>query len=416
MDTPYCHGRKEAEELDRWNPLSNFRSRFHIPPDTVYMDGNSLGLLSKDAERSILRVLDEWKDLGIGGWMNGEQPWFVTGERLGARMALLVGAAGPEVIFTGTTTINIHQLVGSFYNPSGERSVILADELNFPSDLYALEGQVRIRNLDPEKHLVRVKAGKDRLLDEESIIKQMTPEIALVFLPSVLYRSGQLLDMEKLSAAAAERGIPIGFDCSHSAGAVPHYLSKWGVDFALWCSYKYLNGGPGAPAFLYVNHKHFNLLPSLPGWFGQQKERQFEMLPSFFPASGAGRWQISTPCILGSSPVEGALNITLEAGIERIREVSLRLTGFLADSLNTRLISEYGEFSILTPSGPHRRGGHIALTHPQAEDIYNKLLTRGIITDFRPPDIIRIAPVPLYNTFTEVCQVVDSLLNVVEKR
>jgi len=411
-DPKYCL--EAAERLDRENGLSLFRDRFYIPPGTVYMDGNSLGLLSRDAESSLLRVLDEWKTKGIGGWMDGETPWFWFAEKMGAMAAPLVGAGPDEVIFTGTTTVNIHTLVGSFYKPEGKRRRIIADELNFPSDIYALKGQLRLRGIDPDENLILTRSDDRGHLNEDEIIAQMDDRVALVFLPSVLYRSGQLLDIEKIASAASERNIPAGFDCSHSAGVVPHKFNEWGVDFALWCSYKYLNGGPGAAAFLYVNKKHFTLEPSLPGWFGSDKEKQFEMSTDFSPAPHAGRWQISSPGILGSAPMEGALKITMEAGIESIRETSLKLTDFLAGSLQTRLISKYPEFSIITPSEPHRRGGHIAISHPDAVRINEAMLARGIITDLRPPDIIRIAPVPLYNRYEEVFRVVNSILEIMD--
>lgn len=416
MGKPANYSPEKADRLDAENNLLQYRSRFYIPHGTVYMDGNSLGLLSSDAEKSLLRVLDEWKNLGIEGWMKGNPPWFWFPENTGANAASLVGAAKDEVIFSGTTTVNIHTLVGSFYNPKRRRTKILADEVNFPSDLYALKGQVRIKGLDPSRHLILAKADSDGLLDENSIIDQMNEEVALVFLPSVLYRSGQLLDLEKLSAAANRKGIPIGFDCSHSAGIVPHEFNKWGVDFALWCSYKYLNAGPGAAAFLYVSKKHFNKYPSLPGWFGQQKEKQFDMLSEFLPASDSGRWQISSPGIIGSAPMEGALKITLEAGIENIRKTSLQLTDFLAGSVKTEIEPEYPGFKVITPSEPRSRGGHIALQHPEAKYIYEELLSKGIITDLRPPNIIRIAPVPLYNTFREVRYVADSLMEIMKSR
>ena len=409
------YGTEQAALLDKENELSEFRSRFHIPQGKVYMDGNSLGLLSLDAERTMLRVLNEWKNLGIGGWMEGDIPWFRFAEEMGARAARLFGASEDEVVCTGTTTINIHTLAGSFYRPSGKRKKILADELNFPSDLYALKGQLKLRDIDPDENLVMVQADERGLLDEDEIIKLMTDEVALVFLPSVLYRSGQLLDIEKLAAAARERNIPAGFDCSHSAGVIPHRFSDWDVDFALWCSYKYMNAGPGASAFLYVNKKHFMLEPSLPGWFGSDKEKQFDMLTTFVPATSAGRWQISSPGILGSSPLEGALNITLEAGIETIRRVSMQLTEFLSGSIKERILPAHTYCRIITPEEPHRRGGHIAIEHPDAGKIYGQLLEAGIITDLRPPNIIRIAPVPLYNTFAEVTHTVETLKKILDQ-
>lgn len=412
MDSYLSQLAEKARNLDAKNILSQYRSRFYIPDGSVYMDGNSLGLLSADAERSLLRVLDEWKTQGIEGWMKGENPWFWFAEKTGARASGLVGATEKEVVLTGTTTVNIHTLIGTFYKPEDKRTLLIADELNFPSDIYALQGQIRLKGLDPDKHLIMAASDDRGFLTEDSIIELMNDRVALVFLPSVLYRSGQLLDVAKLTAAANERSIPIGFDCSHSAGVVPHHFNDWGVDFAVWCSYKYLNGGPGSAAFLYVNQKHFSLQPSLPGWFGNDKSTQFDMLTTFRPAASAGRWQISTPGILGSSPVEGALEMIMEAGIENIREGSLQLTGFLTECLETMVITKYPEFKILTPKQPNRRGGHIALMHPAASQINESLLKNRIITDLRPPDIIRIAPVPLYNTFEEVYRVAESITDI----
>ena len=407
---------EEARGLDRMNSLAGFRERFYIPPGTIYMDGNSLGLLSKDSEESLLRVLGEWKNLAIGGWMKGERPWFWFAEEMGHLASELVGAEKDEVILTGTTTINIHNLVGTFFRPDGSRNKILADSINFPSDLYALQGQLRNRGLDPESHLLLAGPGDDGLLDEDEIIGMMKDDVALVFLPSVLYRSGQLLDIERLTSAAHERDIMIGFDCSHSAGTVPHSFSKWGVDFALWCSYKYLNSGPGAAAFLYVNRKHFGLNPYLPGWFGYLKEKQFDMLTEFIPAPHSGRWQISSPGILGSAPAEGAMKIILKAGMTSIRNTSLQLTGFLAGSIRKRVMPLHDGFRIITPSEPRRRGGHIAVEHPEAVRINGALLKKGIIGDLRPPNIIRLAPVALYNTFEEVYRVTEAIREIMDKK
>ena len=407
---------EEARGLDRMNSLAGFRERFYIPPGTIYMDGNSLGLLSKDSEESLLRVLGEWKNLAIGGWMNGKRPWFWFAEEMGHLASELVGAGKDEVILTGTTTINIHNLVGTFFRPDGNRNKILADSINFPSDLYALQGQLRNRGLDPESHLLLAGPGDDGLLDEDEIIGMMKDDVALVFLPSVLYRSGQLLDIERLTSAAHERDIMIGFDCSHSAGTVPHSFSKWGVDFALWCSYKYLNSGPGAAAFLYVNRKHFGLNPYLPGWFGYLKEKQFDMLTEFIPAPHSGRWQISSPGILGSAPAEGAMKIILKAGMTSIRNTSLQLTGFLAGSIRKRVMPLHDGFRIITPSEPRRRGGHIAVEHPEAVRINGALLKKGIIGDLRPPNIIRLAPVALYNTFEEVYRVTEAIREIMDKK
>jgi kynureninase len=414
MDTAFPLNIDQARELDRNNKLAGFRKRFYLPEDKIYMDGNSLGLLSIDAEQSLLRVLDEWKNLGIDGWLQGERPWFWFAEEIGAMASQLVGAKPEEVVLTGTTTVNIHALISSFYEPKGKRTKILADELNFPSDIYALQGQLKLRGFDPDENLVFAKANKHGLLYEQEIIEKMDDSIALVFLPSVLYRSGQLLDMEKLTTAAHERGIPIGFDCSHSVGAVPHHFNAWEVDFALWCSYKYLNGGPGGAAFLYVNKQHFDKDPLMAGWFGCDKNRQFDMLNTFIPADNAGRWQISSPGILGTSPIEGSMKIILEAGIENIRWQSLRLTDYLRALLNEKILSKFDGFRLITPLQAQHRGGHIALEHPEALRICQALKDRGIIPDYRPPDIIRLAPVALYNTFGEIYLMVETLAEIME--
>lgn len=404
-----------ARDLDHKDPLADFRQRFHIPDNTIYVDGNSLGLLSKDAEKSLLRVLNEWRTQGIKGWMDAERPWFYFAEHIGEMASPLVGAAPGELIFSGTTTVNIHALISSFYQPKGKRTRILADELNFPSDTYALKGQIKQKELDPDRELLLARSDNGKTLDEDRIVSMMTDEVALVWLPSVLYASGQLLDIEYLTQEAHKRGIPIGFDCSHSAGAVPHHFNRWGVDFATFCSYKYLNGGPGCTAFLYVNEKHFGKEPLMAGWFGYIKEKQFDMSLNFEHAENAGGWQISSPGILGASTMEGSVKLMQEAGIERIREKSLQLTGFFLKLFHGKLDVPPYNFSIATPEDPHRRGGHIALTHPdEALRINEALKARGIIPDFRAPDTIRIAPVALYNTFEEVCRVIEALEEILD--
>ena len=408
---------KFAAEMDSKDDLASFRERFHMLPGEIYMDGNSLGLCPKDAEKGALRVAEEWKKLAIRGWLQGETPWFEMAEQVGAKTAPLVGAKGDEVILTGTTTVNLHSLVSTFYRPEPGRSAILADELNFPTDLYALRSQIALKGLDPEELLRLVRSKDGRVLDENEIISQMGPDVCLVLLPSVLYRSGQLLDMERLTAEARSRGILIGFDCSHSVGAVPHFFDDWGVDFAFWCSYKYLNSGPGAPAFIYVNRRHFGTMPAMAGWFGYEKSRQFEMNLDFSPSHSAGAWQISSPSISGSASADGAVGVTLEAGIERIRGKSLALTAFFMRLVDEYLTKEPCGFRIGTPREPERRGGHVALEHPaEAMRINEALIARGVIPDFRPPAVIRIAPVALYTTFHDVWRVAVHLKEIMDGR
>lgn len=404
-----------ALALDAADLLAAFRDRFYLLPDTIYLDGNSLGLLSRDAEVEVLRALDEWKRLGVEGWLRADPPWFWTGEELGKLVAPLVGAEAEEVVVTGTTTVNIHALVSTFYQPDGARRKIVATALDFPSDVYALQSQIRLRGGDPERDLVLVSSDDGRTVEEEDLIAAMTDETALVLLPSVVYRSGQLLDMERLSQAARERGILIGFDCAHSIGAVPHHLSAWGVDFAVWCSYKYLNAGPGSVAGLYVNRRHFGTAPGLAGWWGSHKERQFDMRHVFEGAATAGAWQISTPPLLSTAPLFGSLRLFAEAGVEALRAKSLAQTTYLMDLLEGMGLTAapYG-YRIGTPREAGRRGGHVAVEHEAGPRISRALKRRGVIPDFRPPDVARLAPIPLYTSYHELWLTAQHLRAIVD--
>jgi len=416
MTTSYETDEAFARKLDSDDPLAGFRDRFYIPEGTIYMDGNSLGLLCKDSEGPVFRVLDEWRALGIRGWLEAKQPWFHFAEELGTMCASLIGADPSEVVATGTTTVNIHQLANTFYRPSGKRKKIIADELDFPSDIYALKSILQLRGMNPDDDLILAPSSDGRFVDEDEIINLMGEETALVFLPSVLYRSGQLLNIQRLAEEARRRSIPIGFDCCHSVGCVPHRFDEWGVDFALWCSYKYLNAGPGSTAFLYVNKRHFRCGPSLAGWFGYVKEKQFDMSLDFEHAQSAGGWQISSPAILSSAPLEGSLRVLQEAGMAALREKSLRMTSYLIYLVDRLLSKEPYNFSVGTPREPTRRGGHVAIEHEDALRIGEALRSRGVIPDFRPPNILRIAPVPLYNRYHEIWQVVQHLKDIVDKK
>jgi kynureninase len=406
---------EEAWELDQNDPLGKYRGEFYLPDGKIYLDGNSLGLLSKRSELALTEVLDSWKKLGIDGWVQGKRPWFYFAEDLGQKMAPLVGARPEEVVVTGSTTVNIHQLVATFYRPQGSRRKILADVLNFPSDLYALKSQLILHGYSAEEDLICVPSDPSgRYLDEDEIIAMMNEEVALAWLPAVLYKSGQLLDMEKLTKAAHERGILIGWDACHSVGAVPHRFAEWGVDFAAWCTYKYLNSGPGGVAGLYVHKKHHGTKPGLAGWFGSDKERQFEMAPEMIPGSDAGAYQIGTPHLLSMAPLIGSLSIFAEAGMEAIRKKSLMLTDFLFKMVD-QIFSSYG-FETGTPRNPKQRGGHLALEHPDALQISRALKAEGVIPDFRPPNVIRLAPVALYNSFIDVCEAMKRLKQIMDEK
>jgi kynureninase len=407
-------GMEFALRMDAEDPLSPFKKRFYHLPGIIYMDGNSLGLLSRDAEASLMMLIEEWKTLGIGGWGDGRIPWISYAERLGEMQAGMVGAEPEEVVLCGGTTINLHALVATFYEPEGARKKILADELNFPSDIYALASQVKLRGGDPDEDLVLVESRDGRTIEEDDIVDAMTDEIAIALLPSVYYRSGQLLDMGRLTGEARKRGIPIGFDCSHSVGVVPHHFDEWGVDYAFWCNYKYVNGGPGSTGSVYVNKRHFGKAPGLAGWFGNNRVTMFDMSNVFDPAEDASAWQIGTTTMLSTAPLEGAIGMINEAGIEAIREKSTKVTSYLMYLIDQILSEAPYNFSIGTPRQPERRGGHIGAEHMDAWRVSEALKARGVVPDFRPPNVIRLAPIPLYTSYYEVWQVVQHLKAVID--
>lgn len=406
-----------AKELDANDELKDFRKEFNLPKDSIYMDGNSLGLMPKKSGDEVKRSLDEWGNLAIEGWLNASTPWFYLAEEVGKMMAPLVGAKEKEVIASGGTTINIHSMLATFYQPDGKRKKILADELNFPSDIYALKSFLKLKGSDPESDLVLVKSKNGSTLNVEDIVHAMTDEIALILLPSVLYRSGQLLNMNKLTKEAHLRNIIIGFDCSHSAGNVPHQLHNDEVDFAIWCGYKYLNGGPGSTGFMFVHEKHFAKEPMLAGWFGYKKEKQFDMSLDFDPERNAGGWQISTPNVLSLSAIKGSLEISNRAEIERIRLKSQKLTEYFIYLVQQQLLKDPYNYQIISPLNPEERSGHVAIAHPKfAWQINQALKEMKIVPDFRHPNIIRIAPIALYNSFVEVYTVVQALKEIMDKK
>lgn len=402
-----------AQQLDEQDALAHFKDEFYLLKDKIYMDGNSLGLLSKRAEATLMTLLASWKNLGIDGWTEGEHPWFYLSETVGEKMAPLVGGKAREVMATGSTTTNLHQLVATFYKPSGKRTKILADELNFPSDIYALQSQLALKGYSPEEHLVRVKSRDGRFLHEEDIVDAMTEEIALIVLPAVLYRSGQILDIAYLTKEAHKRGIVIGFDLCHSIGAIEHQLHDEEVDFAFWCTYKHLNGGPGSVGGLFVHEKHFGVSAGLTGWFGSDKTAQFDMSHTMTPATDAGAFQIGTPHVLSLAPVIGALELFEEATIQKVREKSLRLTDYFL-LLIEEALSDHA-FTIGSPVD-ETRGGHIILEHEEAARICQALKAAGVIPDFRAPNGIRLAPVALYNTFEDIWQTVQILKTIMDEK
>ncbi|MBU9714088.1 kynureninase [Evansella tamaricis] len=403
---------EHAIQLDNQDPLAKYRQEFYINHEKIYLDGNSLGLLSKRAEKTALEMLKSWKNYGIEGWTEGENPWFYVSESVGERMATLVGANGREVIVTGSTTGNLHQLLATFYEPQGNKKKILTDELAFPTDIYAIKSHLKLKGFDPDNELIKVKSRDGHTLSEKDIISEMKDDVRLVILPSILYRSGQILNMSKLTEEAHKRDILIGFDLCHSIGSIPHQLTQWDVDFAFWCNYKHLNGGPGAVGGLYVNQRHFGREPGLAGWFSSKKENQFDMDHQLVSEDHAGAYQMGTPHILSLAPLLGSVDMFQEAGIHKIREKSLKLTEFMMTLLEQELAKE--EFIIRNPVPDEQRGGHLFIEHSDAARICKALKENGIVPDFRSPNGIRLAPVALYNTFVEVWKTVQTLKRIMD--
>lgn len=405
--------KEKAAILDREDNLKHYKSEFYFPENTkVYMDGNSLGLLSKRAESSVLNLLNSWKMHGIEGWTEGEDPWFYLSSQLSAQAAPLIGAAAHEVSITGSITANLHQLLSTFYSPKGERKNIVIDELAFPTDRYAVVSQLKQHNLN-ESCLSSIRSRDSYNLNTEDILAAVDHKTALVLLPSVLYRSGQRLDWKVITDHAHQQGAVIGWDLAHSFGVMPHDLHDVGADFAVWCTYKYSNGGPGAAGGLFVHEKHHNKIPALAGWFGSDKEKQFDMGADFHPASDASAFQMGTPPILSMAPLKGAFDMIEEAGIDKIRSRSLQLTSFLRSGI-LEASAEEPALKIVTPDDQY--GGHIAVSHPDAVKICKALKAKGIIPDFRAPDIIRLAPSPLYTSFDDIYTTLSILKTLLETR
>lgn len=378
----------------------------------TYLEGNSLGPISAHAEAAVADLIEEWRDLAVEGW--SESDWFEWGERLGARVAPMVGARDDEVVLANSTTVNLHTLVGTFLRESGGRKVLVND-LDFPSDHYAVRAQLRERGLDPDDGLVQVASRDGRTIRVEDVEAALDahPDVGVVLMPSVLYRSGQLLDIEAITEAAHAHDALVGFDCAHSVGVVPHSLADIGVDFAVWCGYKYLNGGPGAVAGLYVHRRHHGTTPSLAGWWGHDKATQFEMNERFTPADSAGAWQIGTPPLLAMAPLRGVLDLFDERDVTVTdrRERSLALTDYLLERAAERL----PECEVATPRDPAERGGHVALEHPEAYRIGEALQARDVVVDVRPPDVVRLCPAPTHVGFADVFDAIEALRAVLDE-
>jgi kynureninase len=406
--------------LDAADPLARFRAEFHRPPGKIYLDGNSLGLLSRPAEAALARVVAQWRTQGIGGWTDAASPWLTLAEKCAERLSPLLGAAPDELCVTGQTTANLHQLLATLFEvnrPGGSgRTVILGDALNFSSDTYALHSHLRLRGLDPSTHLRLIPSRDGRTLRHEDVLDALAaPDVQLVVLPAVVFTSGQLLDVAAVTRAARERGVIIGWDLSHSIGAVPHALDRDGPDFAFWCHYKWLNAGPGAVGGLYLNRRHFGRAPGLAGWWGVRADRRFAMAPGHEPAAGAAALHVGTPHILSLAPLLGSLELIAAAGgVEALRKKSLALTDFLLERIDAELVPLGVE--VVTPRSHAARGGHLALAYPDAWRLCQALQAAGIIPDFRQPDLVRLAPSPFYTSFAECAMAVARLKEILVTR
>jgi kynureninase len=408
-----------ARALDAGDPLGRFRERFLIPERApcepwIYLCGHSLGLQPRSVRQALQVHLDAWAELGVEGHFDGPA-WYTFEERLREPAALLVGCGSDEVVFMNGLTVNLHLMLSTFYQPCGKRFRILVEEPTFPSDRYAIASHLHQRGIDPRDALLTIgpRPGEHLLSPEdvEVLLDEHGQGIAVVLLAGVNFLTGQVLDMPRLTMAAQAHGCIVGLDLAHAVGNIPLALHDWGVDFAVWCNYKYLNSGPGAVAGCFVHERHGNNLnlPRLAGWWGNDPATRFQMQlePDFLPRVGAGGWQVSNPPILSLVPVAESLALFTEAGMPTLRERSLCLTGYLLDLLN-RLPADRVE--VITPREPPRRGAQVSLVLPgRGKEVHAALESIGVTCDFREPNVIRVAPVPLYNTFQDVWRFVEVL-------
>ncbi|MDX2247453.1 MAG: kynureninase [Bacteroidia bacterium] len=400
-----------ARERDIADPLRSFRERFFLPikPDGepfVYLCGNSLGLQPKTVENYIRTELNDWAKLGVEGHFHAQNPWLPYHEFLTDSSARLVGARPEEVVVMNSLSVNLHLMMVSFYRPQNSRFKIIIEEDAFPSDLYAVESQIRFHGHNPSDALIKLRPRLGeyclRTEDIEAAIGQAGDSLSLVLIGGVNYYTGQAFDMEKITAAGHKAGAFVGFDLAHAAGNIELKLHDWEVDFACWCSYKYLNSGPGGVGGCFVHQRHITDpdLPRFAGWWGHDKNTRFKMGPEFHPIPTAEGWQLSNAPILAMASLRASLAIFEEAGLPALRQKSLLLTGYMEFLLQNA--AEKG-IKIITPSTPGERGCQLSLlTGENGRHIFDRLTHEGVICDWREPNVIRVAPVPLYNTFEEV--------------
>lgn len=407
-----------AQQQDAADPLNSFRERFFIPKheeeDAIYFCGHSLGLQPRTTAAHLQQELDDWRRLGVKGHLEAQNPWLYYHHRLAEPSAQLVGAHPEEVVVMNGLTVNAHLLMVSFYRPTSTRYKILVERDVFPSDAYAIESQVRFHGFDPEDAIVEVapREGTYALRTEDILqsVADHRSSLAMVFMGGVNYYTGQYFDLKSIAHKAHEVGATVGFNLAHAAGNVRLQLHDWDVDFACWCSYKYLNSGPGSPAGAYIHERFANdpAVPRFAGWWGYDEATRFEMQKGFVPMRGAQAWQLSNAPVLGMAAHSASLDIFREAGITALVEKSQKLTGYLEFLI--RDVARVKGFAIITPEDPEQRGCQLSiLVDANGRALFDKLTASGVVADWREPNlpdgqagVIRVAPVPLYNTFEEV--------------
>ena len=406
--------REFAQSLDAQDELRKYRDEFHFPhvngKQVIYFTGNSLGLQPKRTKAYVDEVMNDWANMAVEGHFYADKPWWDYQERFAAPLSDIVGAKPSEVGVMNTLTVNLHLLMVSFYNPTPQKYKIICEEKAFPSDQYMFQSQVKFHGYDPKDAIVEIKRREGeaniRLEDVLAKIDEVGNELALVLIGGVNYYTGQVFDMKTITAAGQKYGAYVGWDLAHAAGNIKLELHDWNVDFAAWCSYKYMNSGPGNASGFFVHEKHHNdkELKRFAGWYGHNKERRFKMEPDFDPVHGADGWQISNLPILSLAPYLASVEMFAEVGMDKLiakRNLITSYLEFILHEIDKEL--EEAEFEILTPSNQEERGCQLSVyLHGQGRELFDRLMKNGVITDWREPNVIRLAPAPFYCSFEDM--------------
>ncbi len=422
--TSYKNNLAYAKEADSQDPLAHFAEKFNFPKDEngkklIYLCGNSLGLQPKNAKDYIQQELDHWAKIGVEGHFRAKIPWTTYHESLSKNMAEIVGAKPGEVVIMNTLTTNLHLMMVSFYRPTKKRHKILIESDAFPSDSYAVKSQINHHGYDPEANLILWKPREGEELchmeDLEAIMEKHGEEIALVMIGNSNYYTGQKYPMKEITELGHKYGCKVGFDLAHGVGNIVADLHENGPDFAVWCTYKYLNSGPGSLGGCFVHERHANNkdIPRFTGWWGHNKDTRFNMRVDFDALPGAEGWQLSNPPILSMAPIRASLDIFAEAGFQNIRKKSIKITGYLEYLINE---IQDDRINIITPKNPEERGCQLSIQVKNADrSLHDGFMNAGIICDWREPDVIRVAPAPLYNSYEDVYEMVVRLRQLLEE-